>query len=294
MSDPVKTNFAEIESIDGFRLKGFYQTKHLLTKTDGSKRTYFSSTYPEKVTETRTVTCGIFSAKYNVVDRWPVNVFGLDSWKGIRGVYKVDFFMSDELLFSIDSHTNPSVVIHGDGLTKDKTFFTIHENEFKIYDMNQTFVRDVDIGGDCFVEFKRVNDKYAIGLTQECCTDSPFTGLFDLDIMFGIKSSTEKNPYDNSRVHIPFDPECGCLKMLPLVATNIGFVVRDTTTGEISTVLYEDLYENNLQFYSDNEDDGTEDFLTSIGLDQEQIDNLKDLVHKNGTVCIPFKQEDKS
>jgi hypothetical protein len=197
--------------------------------------------------------------------------------------------MSDELLFSIESYTNTSVVIHGDGLTKNKTFFTIHENKFKIYDMNQTFVRDVDIGGDCFVEFKRVNDKYGIGLTQEYYTYSPFTGLFDLDIMFGIKSSTEQNPYDNSRVHVPFDPECGCLKMLPLIATNIGVVVRDTTTGEISNVLYEDLYNNNLQFYSENADDGTEDFLTSIGLNQEQIDNLKDLVHKNGTVYIPFK-----
>jgi len=53
--------------------------------------------------------------------------------------------------------------------------------------MRNEFIKDVCIGHGPIVDFKRVNNEYGIGITQEMCRYEPFTGLFKLDILFGEK-----------------------------------------------------------------------------------------------------------
>ena len=176
-----------------------------------------------------------FVAKYIGDQMYPIDTFGLYSHHGSKDMI-VDFFQDDKYLFSKTTNHCGCIVIHGKNKTTTKTenFFTIHEkgkDSLSVYNFEGTFIKNVVIGHDGFVEFKRVSDKYAIGMTIERCTYSPFTGLFDLDIMFDMTENSKKYPsypYDKSRRHVPLTSESSdsSIAMIPILALPEGFIVK--------------------------------------------------------------------
>ena len=225
-----------------------------------------------------------FVAKYIGNQMYPTNTFGLYSYRYYKET-NVDFFQDDVFLFSKITNSRSSIVIHGKNESKLKTenFFTIREKgkeSLSVYDFEGTFIKNVVIGPCAFVEFKRVSDKYAIGMTEEFCTYDPFTGLFDLDIMFDMTENSKKYPkcsYDNSRRHIPLTSEDSNSRtaMMPILALPEGFIVQvkspvtykfiDHELGKLVT--YDDAFNGIADFY---EGIKSIDILELLGLNDEQ------------------------
>ena len=246
------------------------------------------------------IECGKFTVKYDITIDIPLNSFGLECWKTInKRQIEISFYENDQLLFTKDGITQSCLIIHtldSNNQTKENTFFSIREGyTINIYDMNNKFIREATIGPDCIVDFRRVNEKYAISLTEEMCTYSPFTGLFDLNQFFNQLSDDEQlKPYDNSRVAIPLrsyyqmDHE---LKYFPLAFTKDGFILEDLRTNEILTEIipYDKVYNEEISFYDDEkESQSTQitNILINAGFNMDKIN--QQLIDK-GQVYIDVK-----
>jgi hypothetical protein len=146
--------------------------------------------------------------------------------------------------------------------------------------MNDEFIRFVTIGPDCIVDFKRVNFKYAISITEEMCTCDPFTGLFDLDMFFS-QNGKEDNvkPYNNSRIYVPLRMDShyhDSLRYFPVICTETGFIIEDLRTNKIVTkiISYDDVYYGNFDFDNEEKEDPNARFyemLSKAGFDMVQI-----------------------
>jgi|SaaInlStandDraft_6_1057023.scaffolds.fasta_scaffold16250_2 nucleoside diphosphate kinase len=272
---------------------------------------YYSNKKPEYKEEHIEHKCGIFSIRYISTDKMPPdNSFGLYSWKLSHVPVHALFYENDELLFSKEFTGSPSIVIHGDGKTKTKTFFTFNiHGGLQIYDMDNKLIKSPTIGFDIFVEFKRVNDSYAIGMTSEMCTHDPSTSLINLDMFFGIVECTENRPYDNSRVHVPLTSDVqNEPTLIPIIATEKGFIVENIHDREISykftepnLVLYDDafddnIYENNndgiyVDFYENSERVDIFDILNMSANTQNEI--TKNIL-EHGGVAVNIGDETKT
>lgn len=245
-----------------------------------------------------TITNNGFTAKYVSNRMYPLNTFGFYGFRGTKST-NVDFFQGETFLFSKTTNSCSSIVIHGkEGSTlKTENFFTIKErgkNNLSVYNFEGSFIKDVVIGADGFVEFKRVGDKYAIGITEEYCCRAPFTGLFNLDILFDIIECSDEYPYDKSRRHVPLTCESSdtTQAMIPLVATSEGFIVKvnfpvtykftETELGKLVT--YDDAFNGIADFYEDME---SIDILELLGLNEEQKSDAMNVLNStSSTVCF--------
>lgn len=260
-------------------------------------RDYFRNKTPKKLVENIYYSCGIFSVKYDTLSTMPPdNSFGLYSWKSFHLPIQTKFYKNNELLFIKEFTRSPSIVIHGDGITEKGTFFTFNDNsKLQIYNMNQELIRTVCIGSDIFVEFKRVNDKYAISIAEECCTYDPCTGLVNLDMLFGIKECDDKRPYDDSRVHVPLTCENqNYPTLVPVVATEKGFIVTNKNDLPISyefteenLVLYDDVFNGVVDFYEGSE---SIDLLESLGVSEENKNKINECMAENGSVNVSLEK----
>lgn len=253
-------------------------------------------------------TKGSFSVKHTNINMYPENTLGCYNWKASHNPIMVYFYKNDKLLFTKEFIRHPGIVIHGDGINEEKTFFTFCETRhLAIFDMNNKFIRCPDIGADFFTEFKRVNEKYAIGISQEGCTCDPFTGLFNLDIFFGLIECSEIRPYENSRVHVPIYKED--LLVTPLIANENGFEVKINKIGIYSwivngTVSYDDVFEGIADFYDYNfyeikeiKEDSEEDAEEEDNFyDKDEkaafIDNIAPNIFMKGNRILYLKKED--
>lgn len=265
---------------------------------------YYKSKTPKKVAEKVTCECGVFSVKYEILPEMPPNnSFGLYSWKMTHFPINAQFYKDELLLFSKEFTRSPSIVIHGDGKTETGTFFTFNEqHNLNVYNMNNEFIKTEKVGADIFVEFKRVNDLYAISLTEEPCTCDTFTGLINLDMFFGTKQHDYVRPYSNSRVHIPLNSSLDeIVTLLPMVATEKGFIVTnkyDIQTSyvfsEENLVTYDDAFNEIVNFY---ENCNHVDLLSLIGFSDAEKEKIDKHVVENGSVSIDLQnnhqQKDK-
>ena len=125
--------------------------------------------------------------------------------------------------------------------------------------MNNNFIRNTSIGPDCIVDFKRVNQYYAISITEETCTYDPFTGLINLDMFFSQNAETNQiKPYDNSRTAVCLRSDSQSfeeLRYFPLICTETGFVVEDLRTNEILSdiISYDLVHKGEITFDDEKE-----------------------------------------
>lgn len=259
-----------------------YLLNHFLKADD------YNCDYPENINKQHIVhSCGIFSIKYTLVDHIPNNTFGLNCWKDSTESL-ISFYSKDELAFTKEfKGPNTCIVIHGDGLTKEGTFFTFYNNyKVEIYNMNNNCLKEIYIGGDFPVDFKRVNDKYAIGKGEEGCTYAEFTALFELDILFGLRETTKKRPYNDSRVHFPI---CSIehknrLNFIPMFCKHDGMIVEKNINGAVITeqFSYDDIFEGKIDFHNKENRINIADLLT-----QEQNKKFEEIMcSENPTLFI--------
>ena len=175
----------------------------------------------------------------------------------------------------------PSVVIHGDGITREGTKFCI--GSVSIYDMNQKLIRHTQIGSDAHHDIQRVSDKYAISTSIEVCTWSQFFGLIDLDLFFSQTGDEEQiKPYDNARTYIPV---CSTDDVLyATCADENGFILNN---GYILP------YQEAEDFdFSNGNGYYTLDF-SKLGYNEEQIKQMNDVILHGGVISIPAKQDNE-
>ena len=166
--------------------------------------------YPYYLDESQkhyTITHGNFSAEFNYRDHH--NKFDSNFDKFAQKT-QIIFKEKEEIIFVM--YASPSIVIHGDGITREGTKFCIGSDSFNnvsIYDMNQKLIRNTQLGVSAQHDIQRVNEKYAISITVDCCTHAPYFELIDLYLFFSQTEEDEKeeedqeNPYDNARTYIP-------------------------------------------------------------------------------------------
>ena len=238
---------------------------------------------------------GIFKAIYTCDKGYPHNLFGYGVSKNIT----VNFFENDILLFSKIANNIKSIILHGDGKIKSNTFFTINESKkdtLSVYDFENTHIRDVLIGADRFCEFVKVNDRYAIGMTEEYCCHTPFTGLFNLDILFDKhQEKYDVLPYDKSRIHVPLSKEStDCdISMSPLIATPKGFIVKINKPvsykfTEDNLVTYDDVFNEVADFYEGIESVDPLDIFNILNLSENQQNETIQALNKGNSVNISF------
>jgi len=245
--------------------------------------------------ETFTIVKDRYKALYNVKNYYPLNSFGLHSWKSaIWKTTNISFYEDDILLFTKKSYNLPCLIIHNDtkkcnisnnyNQTRDNTFFSIREDfKINIYNMNNVFIRSVSIGPDCLVDFKRVNNKYAVGITEEMCCNDPFTSLINLDDFFNenIDINNKKvRAYDNSRIPLILRSDSqiyDTLRYFPIVCTETGFLVEDLRTKKIVSEIipYDKVYSGEIDF-DDNEKENPNiiiyNSLVQSGFDMKELE----------------------
>jgi hypothetical protein len=276
---------------------GIYTNRYYLLKNlnfyDDNKNCQKNSTI--------NIDCGRFKATYNIINARPPSSFGLDSWKCVlnKPRINVSFYENDELLFTkTDCTALPCIIMHcldHQHQTKENTLYSIREGpqyEIKIYNMNNQFIRAAKIGYGPIVDFKRVNQEYGIGITEEMCSYDPFTGLFKLDIFFGeTKEDSLKRPYDNSRMHVPLSSQSqdfNYLRFFPLICTETGFIVEDLKNKQIldGVIPYDKVWSQEIFFDDDELENPTDkmyEILEQAGFD---INQLKQQVIEKGGVSI--------
>lgn len=264
---------------------------------------YYKNVKPQCDYDHVVISCGIFKVEYDVTDKMPPkNSFGLYHWKSSHVPIAVSFFENNVLLFTKEFARSPSIVIHGDGQTRVNTFFTFNENyKLNIYNMNNEIVKSPCVGYDIFVEFKRVNNLYAIAHTEEICTYDPFTSLINLDIFFGLVECDKHRPYDNSRIHVPLTKECqNNPSIIPIVATQKGFIVENINDvklnydfSEPNLVLYEDAFcdtdNAKIDFY---EDSNSVDIFNVLEIENNTANKIMDSIHETGGVNLKINEND--
>jgi hypothetical protein len=200
----------------------------------------------------------------------------------------------------IELFSSPSFgFLYGDGQTRENTFSACDRGcNVQIFNMNDEIIRETDIGGDCFVDFKQVSDKYAIALTEEMCTYDPFTCIIYLEDFIFPKENMPNRAYDNARTPMPLTSDSGWLLFVPISAEKDGFRVKNIKTDEIleNLVSYEDAYNNKFNWYETADDDDNNDnnvifqnVLKHLGITEEQATEI--MIQNNGTLSIPATEE---
>ncbi len=237
---------------------------------------YVKNKYMPNKTEMKhfVITHGNFSAEYDYPDHR--GRFDSNIGKFAQST-KVIFKECGEIIFEMTSV--PSVVIHGDGVTREGTKFCI--GCVSIYDMNQKLIRHTQIGSDSHHDIQRVNDKYAISTSIEVCNWTPFFGLIDLDLFFSQTGDEEQvKPYDNARTYIPVRQRDDVL--YATCADENGFILNN---GYILP------YEEAEDFdFSNGNGYYTLDF-SKLGYNEEQIKQMNDVILHGGTISIPVNQD---
>lgn len=260
---------------------------------------FYNNKRPEKTSEHIIYNCGVFSVKYETLpDMPPENSFGLYHWKSSHNTVNAYFFKNDELLFTKPFKCSPSIVIHGDGITENGTFFTFNDRTkaMSIFNMKNELIKVESLGADCFVELKRVSDKYAIAVTEEICTYDPFTSLINLDILFGIEQSVINRPYSNSREHVPLTKDQGNkLSLYPMIATNEGLIVLNKFDVNVNyqftrenLVLYDDIFNKKIHFY---ENVKNVDVLSVLGFSKNKKNEINNKVCNDSTNSVSLSME---
>lgn len=265
-------------------------------------RDFYNNKIPEKKVELVTHACGKFHVSYEtLLEMPPENSFGLYSWKNKHMSISANFYKDNILIFSKDFHRSPSIIIHGDGETELGTFFTFNDktDSLSIFNMNNQFVKSECLGADCFVEIKRVNDKYAIVVTEEICTYDPFTGLVNLNILFGLESSHIQRPYSNSRVHVPLTKDQqNKIRIFPMIANSNGIIIFNKNDvainyifSEENLVLYDDVFNEVFDFY---EGSNNVNIFQELNFSTEQIQQINNKIttNKHNGVFLKMDQLD--
>jgi len=257
--------------------------------------------YKDKKEETITNIQGKFKAIYNVKNYYPNDSFGLYSWKsGIGGKpIEISFYENETLLFTKTSTILPCLIVHcldNENQTRENTFFSTREEwKINIYNMNNEFIRQAKIGPDCIVDFKKVNDKYGIGITEEMCCKDPFTGLFNSDQFFNQKENeTVTKPYDNCRTAVCLrsdSQDFSELRYFPLICTETGFVVEDLRTNEILSEIipYDKVHSQEIDFYDNEKESLNDKMYESLQKAGFNINEIQQQLIKTGTVYISAK-----
>lgn len=221
-------------------------------------------------------THGIFSAEYdyeNHCGRFDSNIGRFASST------MVTFKENGNVIFEMKSGSSPSIILYGDGKTREGTKFCI--GDVSIYDFNQKLIRRTCIGADSHQDIQRVNDKYAISTSIEVCTWSQFSGLIDLELFFN-QTGDEKQmkPYDNARTYIPM---CNDDVLYATCADEDGFILNNGLK-----LRYEDAEDFD---FSDGKGYATIDF-SKLGYNDEQV-KINDIILHGGVVYIPISNFDK-
>jgi hypothetical protein len=273
------------------QIQGIYTDKYYKNKN-------IKFNWKEKIHETIEMECERYKAKYDTITPFPKNSFGLGCWKGDeqRKPAVISFYENEQLLFTKMSVIAPCLIIHclnKDEQTSNNTFYCIRESyEIKIYDMNNNFIRTTSIGGRCIVDFKRVNERYAISITEEMCTFDPFTGLCDLNMFFSQTNETEKiKPYDNSRTPVCLRSDSSdfiYLKYFPIICTEIGFVVEDLRTNEIlsEVIPYEKVHREEFIFDDDEKESQSDVITKMLQNNGYNMDEINKKLIKQGEIYI--------
>lgn len=222
-------------------------------------------------------TCGIFSAEYDYSDhcgRFDSNI-GKFSKSAL-----VTFKENNNIIFEMNSGSTPSIILYGDGKTREGTKFCI--GNVSIYDFNQKLIRTTCIGADSHHDIQRVNDKYAISNSIEVCTWSNFFGMIDLELFFNQTGDEEPiRAYDNARIHVPLH---GDDKIYATCADEEGFVLNN---GHL--LKYEDVEDYD---FSNGKGYIQLDF-SKLGYSEEHVKNINDMLLKGQTISIPIFSDDK-
>jgi hypothetical protein len=247
-------------------------SKFLLHGNPLYTKNLLNNLYDKKDIKHYVITLGNFSAEFDYKDHH--GRFDSNIGKFAKST-KVIFKEKGEIIFEMNSI--PSIVIYGDGITREGTKFCI--GSVSIYDMNQKLIRHTRIGSDSHHDIQRVNDKYAISTSIEVCTWTQFSGLIDLELFFSQTGEEEQvKPYDNARTYIPM---CDDDVLYATCADEEGFILNN---GMI--LKYEDA--ENFDF-SNGDGYNSIDFKI-FGYSDEQIKQIHDLILHDGIVSIPIKQ----
>lgn len=231
----------------------------------------------------------------------PMDCFGWESWKFKSGGSDVDFYHNNTKIFTVYSSREP-IFNTKDNITR---VLVTKGSTISIYDMDGNEIKDnIPVGPDCFVDFIKVSNKYAIGLTEEVCTRNPYGCIWDLDaLMFGEETELEKF-YSNHRTPITLTGNCnwcqygrqnghhsGHARYVPIAATPDGFIVWDTWAKKQmdNIVTYEDAYTGEFEF-----DPAYIDPLISISqMCGRSVEELEDEMFKNnGKLSFTFSHND--
>lgn len=224
---------------------------------------YYKNEYKNKEIKHFVHTCGIFTAEYDYEDHRGY----FDSNIGKFGKPAMITFKENGVtLFEMKYGSSPSIILHGDGQTRNNTKFCISAiyNAIAIYDFNQKLIRHTQIGGDSHHDIQRINTKYAISNSIDVCTWCNFFGIIDLDLFFSQTGDEEcVRPYDNARIHVPlFEDD----RIYATCADEDGLVLNN---GKI--IKYEDAEKYD---FSDGEGYVTIDF-SKLGYSDDQIKQIE-------------------
>ena len=228
----------------------------------------------------------------------PIDCFGWESWKFKSCGSDVDFYHNDVKIFTVYSSREP-IFYTKDNITR---VLIINGSTISIYNMDGVEIKEnIPVGPDCFVDFIKVSNKYAIGLTEEGCTRDPFGCIWDLDtLIFGEETDLEKF-YSNHRTPITLTGNCdwcnyknkhvGHARYVPIVATPNGFIVWDTLIKKQmeNIVTYEDAYTGEFEF-----DPAYVDPLIYVSqMCGRSVEELEDEMFKNnGKLSFTFSHND--
>jgi hypothetical protein len=222
-------------------------------------------------------TLGIFSAEYDYQD----HCGRFDSNIGKFGKSALVIFKENEnIIFEMNSGSTPSIILYGDGITREGTRFCI--GSISIYDMNQKLIRTACIGSDSHHDIQRVNDKYAISNSIEVCSRCNFFGMIDLELFFNQTGKEEQiRAYDNARIHVPLHSDD---RIYATCADEDGFVLNN---GNV--LRYEDVEDYD---FSNGEGYIQLDF-SKLGYNEEQVKNINDMLLKGKAISFPISSDDK-
>jgi hypothetical protein len=217
-------------------------------------------------------THGIFSAEYDYKDH--CGHFDSNIGKFAKGTI-VTFKENGNVIFEMKSRSSPSIILYGDGKTREGTKFCI--GDVSIFDFNQKLIRETCIGADAHHDIQRVNDKYAISTSIEVCTHHQFSGLIDLELFFNQKGDEEQiKPYDNARTYIPM---CDDDVLYATCADEDGFILNNGIKLR---------YEDAEDFDFSNGDGYNRIDFSKLGYNDEQIKQMNDTILRGGAVYIPI------
>lgn len=216
--------------------------------------------------------CGIFSAEYDYKDhsgRFDSNIGKFGSGT------VVTFKENGEKLFELNSGCAPSIILHGDGKTREGTRFCI--GGVTIYDFNQKLIRETQIGADSHHDIQRVNELYAISNSIEVCSWCNFFGIVDLDLFFKQEGNEEPTrPYDNARIHVPLN---GDDKIYVTCADEDVLILSNGHR----------LKYKEAEDYDFSNGDGYQEYdFAAMRYSVEQIKQINDTILRGGTVYIPI------